>query len=149
MSNDPANNPTNQINISSITGGVNNIGSQVENQTVVNNFGTDDELSPGKVYEVIVRAIPPEDQAAIEAARRLLELEAIARERREQDNAELSGDDSDVALESQTILARYKPQIVAALKEMGIIWLQTAFPHVALVRPLLKFAIDAWKAEQK
>lgn len=136
-------NPTNQINISSITGGVNNIGSQVENQTVVNNFVDQGPVSPGQIYEVIVRALPKEDQAAIEAARRLLELESD-RQRREANGETLTGQESDAAIEPQTVLARYKPQIVAALQEMGLAWLQTAFPMVAFVRPLIKIAIDAW-----
>jgi hypothetical protein len=142
MSNDS--NPTNQINISSITGGVNNIGSQVENQTVVNNFGSQEPASIDQVYEVILRALPPEDKAAIQAAMRLLELEAAARKAAQGTDAGPAGADQDAAVESQTILARYKPQIVAALQEMGLAWLQTAFPMVAFVRPLIKIAIDAW-----
>jgi hypothetical protein len=140
-------NPTNQINISSITGGVNNIGSQVENQTVVNHFGGDDSVSLGKIYEVIAKAIPADDAAAVEAARKLLELEAEARRQREAGQG-VSGEHNDQVIEQQTLLARYKPQIVAALQEMGLAWLQTAFPMVAFVRPLIKIAIDAWNEGQ-
>ncbi len=135
------------INIDSITGGVNNIGGTVENQTI--NYGPETPVSAGDVYDVIVRALPQEDRATIEAARRLLEMEAAAktskRGARAIEAAESAGVESEPeVIEQQSLLARYKPQIIAALQEMGLTWLQTAFPVVALVRPLIKIALDEW-----
>ena len=139
------------INIDSITGGVNNIGGTVENQTI--NYGPETPVSAGDVYGVIVRALPPEDLATIEAARRLLEMEAAAKASktgtRALESAETAAnlEAEPEVIEQQSLLARYKPQIIAALQEMGLTWLQTAFPVVALVRPLIKIALDEWNKQ--
>jgi hypothetical protein len=153
MTNDKATGPT--INIDSITGGVNNIGGVVENQTI--NFDSSPTVSPGEVYDVIVRAVPPSDHAAIEAARRLLELEAKASQAKSRSARNLAepaaeateelADDQPEVIEQQSLLAKYRPQIIAALQEMGLTWLQTAFPAVALVRPLIKIALDEWNKQ--
>lgn len=132
---------TNQINISQISGGVNNIGSQVENQTV-HNHATNDAVDRKRVYDVIAAAVPAHDEVAQQAVQRLLELESGAG-RAADDRG--GGEPPAEVIESQTILAKYRDQIVAALQEMGWAWLQAAFPQVAFVRPLIQIAIDAWK----
>lgn len=145
------------INIDSITGGVNNIGGTVENQTI--NYGPETPVSAGDVYDVIVRALPQEDWATIEAARRLLEMETAAKTSKSGKTGPRALHDAESAasagslesepevIEQQSLLARYKPQIIAALQEMGLTWLQTAFPAVALVRPLIKIALDEWNKQ--
>lgn len=110
-----------------------NINSTIHGQTQHNQFG-DTTPSVERIYDVITNAIPESDQEARAAAKYLLEREA---------NADPNQELDDEAKRSQSLLARYKGPILSALAEMGMTWLQAAYPQVILVKPLIKFALDS------
>lgn len=131
---EPEKNDSSDLNMNvQIHGGQNLVGNNTVHGGVHQHVGQP-QPTIEEIYRVIREAIPSNDTDAIAAAKYL---------ESEEQNAAKDAQPPDGVVRSQSIVARYKTLAIAALKEMGLMWLRAALPQVVFVEPLIRLALDA------